>query len=320
MINLHKLYYKDYFSGIDFSSITKKEMIEEKKKQRKEFESQNDPVTKNVKIPNLDTEIMSLGADLERMTNCNKQSVSERNKVLIAENYTEEILENCNPPQIYEENKEQAKPIELEIQYPGLVTGVGIDHEAKIEGEFKLGVHFDWTRGMPVIYGSSVKGVLRSWFKEFYEDDLDTGDLIMDIFEGAYDRDVEVEKKKYGDNWEEKVKKTDNRIYKKRKSIYERDIFFDAVVKTPDKKGRILCSDSITPHGDNPLKNPTPLTFLKIASGCTLEFRFKLTDSDFGDDKKFTAAQKKTLFEEILKTVGVGAKTNVGYGQLKEAK
>ena len=187
--------------------------------------------------------------------------------------------------------------ITLEIQYPGLVTGVGIKHETKIEGEFKLGVHFDWTHGMPVVYGSSVKGVLRAWFKEFYKPTTDqpsVDDAFNSIFEG----------KENG----------------KSKSIYERDIFFDAVIVEADSKGRILASDSITPHGgenhDNPLMNPTPLTFMKIASGCTMEFRFKLVDTII-DGKKFTAAQKKTLFEEILKTVGVGAKTNVGYGQLK---
>ena len=185
----------------------------------------------------------------------------------------------------------------LEIQYPGLVTGVGIKHETKIEGEFKLGVHFDWTHGMPVVYGSSVKGVLRAWFKEFYKPTTDqpsVDDAFNSIFEG----------KENG----------------KSKSIYERDIFFDAVIVEADSKGRILASDSITPHGgenhDNPLMNPTPLTFMKIASGCTMEFRFKLVDTII-DGKKFTAAQKKTLFEEILKTVGVGATTNVGYGQLK---
>ena len=321
MINLHKFYYKDYFSGIDFSSITKKEMIEEKKKQRKELESQNDPVTRNVKIPNLDREIKSLGDDLERITNCNKQSVSERNEVLIADNYTEEILKDCNPPRVYKEDEEKTKPIELKIQYPGLVTGVGIDHEAKIEGEFKLGVHFDWTYGMPVIYGSSVKGVLRSaliaktekgkiveyddYFlkqatgRNWSQEEMDI--LFNDIFNGKkFVKEVEDDGKK--------IREYQN------KSIYERDIFFDAVITAPDKKGRILCSDSITPHGDNPLKNPTPITFLKIASGCKLKFRFKLAGSE--EEKEL----KRKLFKEILTTVGVGAKTNVGYGQLKEAK
>ena len=210
------------------------------------------------------------------------------------------------------------KPIEtedtfkLEIIYPGLVTGIGINHEATIEGEFKLGVHFDWTYGMPVIYGSSVKGVLRAWFKEFYNGNRDPYDYEKEIFEGSL-RDIEAEKKKYGQEWEEKVKNVKNRIYSP-KSIYNRDVFFDAVITvsdTKDSKGRILCSDSITPHGDNPLKNPTPITFLKIAPGCKIEFRFKLTGSD--EEKK----EKRDLFKEILTTVGIGAKTNVGYGQLK---
>ncbi len=201
------------------------------------------------------------------------------------------------------------KCFDLEVIYPGLVTGIGINHEAKIKGEFKLGIHFDWTWGMPVVYGSSVKGVLRAWFKEFYKGPRDSYDYEMEIFEGKL-RNTEAEEKKYGKDWQEEVKVTKNRIYKP-KSIYESDIFFDAVISAPDPKGRILCSDSITPHGDNPLKNPTPITFLKIAPGCKLEFRFKLVGSD--EEKNF----KCDLFKEILTTVGVGAKTNVGYGQLK---
>lgn len=182
----------------------------------------------------------------------------------------------------------------LEIVYPGLVTGIGINHEATIEGEFKLGLHFDWTRGMPVVYGSSLKGMLKSYFKEFYKPiegrQPSAEDAIEDIFNGG------------------------------KKSIYKRDVFFDAVITKTDKKGRILCSDSITPHGDNPLKNPVPITFLKIAPGCQLEFRFKLVPTEIekeGKVLKLSPEDKLNLFKEILTTVGIGAKTNVGYGQLK---
>lgn len=182
----------------------------------------------------------------------------------------------------------------LEIVYPGLVTGLGINHEATIEGEFKLGLHFDWTRGMPVVYGSSVKGVLKSYFKEFYKPIVgrqpSAEDAIEDIFNGG------------------------------KKSIYKRDVFFDAVITKADKKGRILCSDSITPHGDNPLKNPVPITFLKIAPGCQLEFRFKLVPTEIEKEGKvltLSPGDKLNLFKEILTTIGIGAKTNVGYGQLK---
>ena len=159
-----------------------------------------------------------------------KTEIKRRNEGLTASNLLHKL------PKISLENQD----FELEVVYPGLVTGIGINHEAKIEGEFKLGVHFDWTYGMPVVYGSSVKGVLKSYFKEFYnrnENQPEVEDAIKDIFEGEG------------------------------KSIYNRDVFFDAVIVESDKKKRILCSDSITPHGNNPLKNPVPITFLKIASG-----------------------------------------------------
>ena len=58
---------------------------------------------------------------------------------------------------------------------------------------------------------------------------------------------------------------------------------------------------------------------LKIAPGCTIEFRFRLHDSVVGGNT-FTANAKLDLFKKILGTVGIGAKTNVGYGQLKIAK
>lgn len=210
------------------------------------------------------------------------------------------------------DNDSQA--FQLKISYPGLVTGVGINHEAKIEGEFKLGVHFDYTYGMPVVYGSSVKGVLRSAF----------------ILKQEHGKILEYEpyflEKLTGEQWnQKKIEVLFNDIFEGKdangpKSIYKRDIFFDAVLVKADQKGRILCSDSITPHGgperNNPLKNPTPITFLKIAPGCEMEFRFKLVNSVI-DGKPFSASQKKALFEEILKTVGVGAKTNVGYGQFQ---
>lgn len=202
----------------------------------------------------------------------------------------------------------------LQTLYPGLITGVGIDHEAGVEGEFKLGMHFDYTHGMPVIYGSSVKGVLKTYFVDFafkYYFDITNQNnkqsekpcnpkftrdeliqLSYDIFEGK------------------------NRDKEGLKSIYDRDIFFDAVIIEANK-GKILDSDTLCPHGDDPLKNPTPICFLKIASGVTIEFRFKLVDSKIGS-QTMTKEEKLALFKEILTTVGIGAKTNVGYGQLTE--
>ena len=250
LINLHKYYYKDYFADIPFDYL----------------------LDEDAKVPNIKqrNEIMT---DSSRSTK---------------DNQGWKIRKEFEIPNKVSPNNDNNR-FELKVQYPGLVTGVGISHEAKITGEFKLGVHFDWTHGMPVVYGSSVKGVLRAYFKDFYKPtpvQPNVESAFKDIFDGG------------------------------KKSIYDRDIFFDAVLVRADKKGRILCSDSITPHLQGPLKNPIPITFLKIAPGCTLEFRFKLVDTKIGD-LVLKKEDKIKLFQEILTTVGIGAKTNVGYGQLK---
>ena len=292
MRNLHKYYYKNYFS----------------------------PEITGVDLPGSRLSFEYL--DNEKVKDKGKDIISKRNQILTETSFAKN--EKGKPLKdeliIINDASPVAHRFTLTIAYPGLVTGIGIEHEAKIEGEFKLGVHFDWTYGMPVIYGSSVKGVLRNAFiakvekgkitkyEDYYLKKITKEEwepeaieiLFNSIFEGKdYDG-----------------KDQEGKIQWKNKSIYDRDIFFDAVIIKADPKGRILCSDSITPHGDNPLKNPIPITFLKIAPGCQLEFRFKLTDTVI-NGVPFTAAQKLALFKEILTTVGVGAKTNVGYGQLK---
>lgn len=255
MKNLHKYYYRDYFTGISFNYLLSDSKAPEDT--GNEIKLRNGSFT-DKRFSQRDTAGWQLKKD--------------------------SIITNEISPDD-DENR-----FSLKVQYPGLITGIGINHEVKIEGEFKLGMHFDWTYGMPVIYGSSVKGVLRAYFFEFYkpkEGQPSRKAAFDDIFEGG------------------------------KKSIYDRDVFFDAVIVKPDKKGRILCSDSITPHGENPLKNPTPLTFLKIAPGCEIQFRFKLVDTII-ENLELTKADKIKLFREILTTVGIGAKTNVGYGQLVE--
>lgn len=261
MLNLHKFYYKDYFSGINFDYLLK--------------ENPKAPDEEVAKINRRNRQL--LGGPLFKMAN----SVSPDDDV---------------------------NRFEMFIQYPGLITGIGIKHETKIEGEFKLGMHFDWTYGMPVVYGSSVKGILRSAFIS----KIEKGKIVE--YEDYFLRKVT------NRTWEQaEIETLFNAIFEGKDgkgnniSIYDRDIFFDAVITASDKKGRILCSDSITPHGDNPLKNPTPITFMKIAPGCKLEFRFKLVGNI--EEQKL----KSDLFKTILATVGIGAKTNVGYGQLKEA-
>lgn len=254
MVNLHKLYYKDYFSGAQFR-------VRQEHGKDKVVASDAKPIIEN-----------------------NKKLTSSR---MIKIPGNAQMHPHC---------------FSLKTLYPGLITGVGIEHEAGIEGELKLGIHLDYTTGAPVIYGSSVKGVLSSFIKDFLMSERgynenDANYFEKDIFEG--------------ETYNAKTQKYEP------KPISQRDVFFDAVIVSENRKGQILAIDALAPHGDNPLKNPIPISFLKIAPGVTLEFRFKLVDSQVAG-KTLKATEKLSLFKEILATVGIGAKTNVGYGQLEK--
>ncbi len=177
--------------------------------------------------------------------------------------------------------------------YPGLLLGSGNAHElSSVEGQAILGFSFDYTSGLPVIAGSSLKGVLRSVFrhKEYIQELLKDEQI-----------DVKALEKEIFDNG---------------------DIFFDATVS---KSGlQLLGDDYITPHKnakkkkdkdgnlvDDALCDPTPLRFIKVMPGVTFTFEFELSDG------LITKEQKALLFAAILADRGIGAKTNVGYGQFE---
>lgn len=261
--NIHKLFYKDYYNGVDFRYIFQKN-----------------------------------GEGTPRITQ-NNLIKTTANKLLSNNLIRDELIDNFFKVVAGRERKN----FQARILYPGLVTGVGLTHDSKnIKGGYNLGMHFDYIYGMPIVYASSIKGVLRSYFKDFCIDDGVPPEDMNDLYEAIFNGN-----KKVGNKYEPM-------------SIYERDIFFDAVIVGKDDKAvNVLEDDSITPHGDNPLKNPIPIQMLKIASGCILEFRFILNDSDI-NGKTYTVDFKNNLFIKILTTVGIGAKTNVGYGQLEEVK
>ena len=163
---------------------------------------------------------------------------------------------------------------ELTTTYPGLLVGSGYNHPKLKENDddFQLGFFFDHTTGLPLISGSSIKGVLRSIceHKEFVKDVYAT-EITTELFEDG--------------------------------SV----IFYDAfIVKAKDNK--IFGSDYITSHTDGELKNPNPIKFLKILPEVTFRFQFGFKDKN---------SKYLKLFEDIIKDIGLGAKTNTGYGKFK---
>ncbi len=170
----------------------------------------------------------------------------------------------------------------LKTAYPGLLIGIGNSHGSGESAEdIAVGFSFDYTSGQPYIPGSSVKGILRSHFKDRPE--------AVGSLSG----------------------RTVQQVKTLEKEIFEgSDVFFDAVVYDGDEFGHLIGSEYITPHPD-PMQNPIPVHLIKVLPDVRFEFRFRLCNS-----AEMTAAEKKDLFYNLLVTFGVGAKTNVGFGIL----
>ena len=205
-----------------------------------------------------------------------------------------EELMNCIEEAVKVDN------FELKTAYPGLLIGTGLPHSFGGKGEAALGLTLDYVTGMPYIPGSSVKGALRSAFvhKEYIKEllkstDIDVADFETSIFGSSH-----------SDKSEAKVQGS--------------DIFFDAIITST---GKILDTDNITSHRHNKelleLAAPNPITMIRIKPDVTFKFQFQLTDYE-NDKIKITAKQKLGLFKQILIDLGIGAKTNVGYGTMED--
>jgi len=203
----------------------------------------------------------------------------KKNEILIQRKVSNIISQT---PKIQEDTVLGNIHFQATTTYPGLLLGSGNAHELPhIEGQAILGFHFDYTTGLPVIQGSSIKGVIRSAFvhQDYIKELLDNDDL--------------------------DIKSLEDEIF------LNNDIFFDAVIVKSDKNNKILGDDYLAPHGDNPLKNPKPLRFIKVLPDVTFMFDFQLNDGLISKDTK------RKLFENILEDLGLGAKTNVGYGRFE---
>ncbi|WP_053070871.1 type III-B CRISPR module RAMP protein Cmr6 [Clostridium novyi] len=211
--------------------------------------------------------------------------------------------------------------------YPGVLIGSGLIHSIGVEDESKLGFQFDYTTGLPVINGSSVKGIIRKIFDLVDEKD-EAVEYLKDIILNNNmfkDRLKDYKLKKYKGNKLdcEYFKKLRNEMFEgiteeKNQPMYRRDIFYEAVIdieKTSEVNNEksicILGEDYITPH-KNPLKNPTPIKFIKLMPNIIIRFQFDLKDGIL------TKNEKLYLFSQIILDFGIGAKTNIGYGRFDD--
>lgn len=238
---------------------------------------------------------------------------------------------------------------DLETTYPGLLIGSGITHGSGLLGELKLGFFLDYTTGLPVIAGSSIKGVLRSAFPQGYAEAVGKGKkteeekvvlrekakLVRDYLRYHF-KQVQARPERTDELINELIDELETFLFgsydPEKKALFPmsgRVIFHDAFplnakrVKLSNRYTQTyLGDDYITPHKNrkkngipDALVNPVPISFLKVLPGVLFRFQFELQDFYHEDELILDKTQLEQLFKNLLLELGVGAKTNVGYGQ-----
>ena len=285
-MNLGLAYYKEYYRAVDLRPEKSKKPADNSPKHLKE--------------------------EWSDFMKVNKASVQNSNELLLDSNL-EEVKNSIDIPP----NKIANRSFELKTIYPGLLAGSGYLHEFSIEEALMLGFSFDHSSGLPCIPASSVKGLLRhacevnngAYLRQLIKEVVpgliafDPKNFVKEVFDGVKEEEV-------------KGVKVD-----KRTGIYERDLFFDALpIRSLNNNGSFMGEDFITPHINREdrtldgLKNPVPLKFLKVLPEVIFQFSFLLK----GEKSGLSAQNRKDLFKKILLELGIGAKTNVGYGQFVE--
>lgn len=194
--------------------------------------------------------------------------------------------------ELYDFNLPEKQIFELTTIYPGLLIGSGYNHPKLKDNkdDFQLGFLFDHTTGLPIISGSSIKGLLRSVFEK--------SDFVKEVYKEVYKDYMNLD-------------------------VFEKGqiIFYDTfIVSSQNQNNKIFGSDYITSHFSSEengmFKEPNPIKFLKVLPAVTFKFQFKSADEKTLSTDNLN--QYIELFKQIILDFGLGAKTNVGYGKFQE--
>lgn len=268
----------------------------------------------------------------------NAAAFKKQNELLLAARFPTEAELPLGYP-------EHLDGFELETTYPGLLIGSGITHGSGLLGEMKLGFFLDYTSGLPVMAGSSVKGVLRSAFPQGYVEAMAKGKKSPEEKKVLQEKAEQVRKyiayhlaQLSGDQtgWTpERILALEDFLFgaygaeKSNVPMSGRIVFHDAYplnakrVKLNNRHTQTyLGDDYITPHKNrkrngipDALVNPVPISFLKVLPGVLFRFQFELHDFKLNNALVLSKVQIAQLFQNLLLELGAGAKTNVGYGQ-----
>lgn len=210
----------------------------------------------------------------------------------------------------------------FETTYPGLIVGIGYPHETEKDQNEAIitGFFFDHTSGAPCIPGSSIKGVVRSVIKnqKFMVEYLAPGNM-KEIISGYNNEEFEgfIECLFGRDPSKHNAHETDEI------SIYNRLIFLDSYAVDNSEttaENRVFSLDYLAPHKDNGvsslLSDPDLVKVLKVVPKVVFDFSFIIPENIEYLNTIFSREDIIRLLKNAILEVGVGAKTNTGYGYL----
>ncbi len=195
------------------------------------------------------------------------------------------------------EKRYSYQSFQLYTRYPGLLTGIGYPHDIKMNGAVKCGFLFDYVTGLPYLSGSTIKGMLRSLFP---------GDAMS-----SEDREYEAYIKGLLNKGEE------FRLQGLKDHLFEyNDRFLGAYPNVANYDKGILKMEYITPH--KKFLDPNPISILKVKPNVPFVFSFLLTDYKINGQVAVSAEEKRDLMKKLILDIGIGAKTNIGFGRFTE--
>lgn len=224
-----------------------------------------------------------------------EELVNERNKEIFSFEFPEADtpLKECKSIEGY-------RDFSLYTLYPGLLVGTGNPHEIAVAGALKCGFTFDYVTGLPYITGSTLKGMIRSYFPgDTKNEEVSDGynELIKGLL-GKEEIDVLALKEDMFDG---------------------NDIFLGAFPVVEKNNRNILDMEFITPHKEK-FKNPNPVSLVKVKPAVKFVFSYVFQDYVVDGVVMVSADEKAKLCKELLLFAGIGAKTNVGFGRFAERK
>ena len=199
----------------------------------------------------------------------------------------------------------------FKTQYPGVLIGTGYPHQTGIPtGEIQVGFSFDYVTGVPYYPGSSLKGVLRTLFDDAIQGEDDNLYLCY-IRDALNETGVETADKSILREFVDLVFGNKNISGE---SMCGNDIFYGGFIV--GFKNRIIGMDSLAPHGKDLTKAPVPIAMLRIMPEVNIVFVIDTRNNEKLNELGFSNEVRCSLYRKLLEDFGIGAKRNVGYGNL----